>query len=71
MYNVVSNLNVRDFITALEHVTDTTVSSGMTWLLVSDVASEYEAKANLNNLWDRYRQFQRVARQWALLKRIR
>ncbi|KAJ7836106.1 hypothetical protein B0H14DRAFT_3705441 [Mycena olivaceomarginata] len=32
MYNVVGNLNVRDFITALERVTDTTASSGMTWL---------------------------------------
>jgi hypothetical protein len=35
MYNVVGNLNVRDFITALQRVTDTTASSGMTWLPVS------------------------------------
>jgi hypothetical protein len=46
MYNVVGNLNVWDFITALERVTDTTASNRMTWLPVSDVASEYEAKAN-------------------------
>ncbi|KAJ7832602.1 hypothetical protein B0H13DRAFT_1914961 [Mycena leptocephala] len=32
LYNIVGNLNVRDFITALERVTDTTVTSGMTWL---------------------------------------
>ncbi|KAJ7173282.1 hypothetical protein C8R46DRAFT_1031642 [Mycena filopes] len=32
MYNVVGNMNVRDFITALERFTDTTASSGMTWL---------------------------------------
>ncbi|KAJ7882725.1 hypothetical protein B0H13DRAFT_1890747 [Mycena leptocephala] len=46
MYNVVGNLNVRDFIAALQRVTDTTVSSGMTWLP------------------ERYKQFQRMARQW-------
>ncbi|KAJ7876671.1 hypothetical protein B0H14DRAFT_2501281 [Mycena olivaceomarginata] len=55
MYNVVGNLNVRDFITALERVTDSSASSGLTWLPVSD----------------RYRQFQRMARQWAALKRLR
>ncbi|KAJ7799003.1 hypothetical protein B0H13DRAFT_2503961 [Mycena leptocephala] len=32
MYNIVRNMNVRDFITALQRVTDTTASSGMTWL---------------------------------------
>lgn len=35
MYNVVDNLNIRDFITALQRVMDTTASSGMTWLPVS------------------------------------
>ncbi|KAJ7919700.1 hypothetical protein B0H13DRAFT_2428738 [Mycena leptocephala] len=53
MYNVVGNMNVRDFITALQRVTDTTASSGMTWLP------------------ERYKQFQRMARQWAFLKRLR
>ncbi|KAJ6503118.1 hypothetical protein DFH09DRAFT_1252002 [Mycena vulgaris] len=52
LYNVVGNLNVRDFITALERATDSTASSGMTWLP------------------DRYKQFQRMARQWAFLKRL-
>ncbi|KAJ7112012.1 hypothetical protein C8R43DRAFT_1138947 [Mycena crocata] len=52
LYSVVGNMNVRDFITALERVTDTTASSGMTWLP------------------DRYKQFQRMARQWAFLKRL-
>ncbi|KAJ7076255.1 hypothetical protein B0H15DRAFT_790828 [Mycena belliarum] len=32
LYNVVGNMNVRDFMTALERMTDTTASSGMTWL---------------------------------------
>jgi hypothetical protein len=34
LYNVVGNLNVKDFITSLERVTDTTATSGMTWLPV-------------------------------------
>ncbi|KAJ7854120.1 hypothetical protein B0H13DRAFT_1903764 [Mycena leptocephala] len=46
------NLNVRDFIAALQRVTDTTVSSRMTWLP------------------ERYKQFQRMARQWSFLKRV-
>ncbi|KAJ7138908.1 hypothetical protein C8R46DRAFT_1234147 [Mycena filopes] len=53
MFNVVGNLNVRDFITALERVTDTTSCTGMTWLP------------------NRYKQFQRMARQWAFVKRLR
>ncbi|KAJ7126214.1 hypothetical protein C8R44DRAFT_618370 [Mycena epipterygia] len=53
MYNVVGNLNVRDFITALERITDTTAETGLTWLP------------------DRYKQFQRMARQWAFLKRLK
>ncbi|KAK6992838.1 CxC2 domain-containing protein [Favolaschia claudopus] len=32
LYNVVGNLNVRDFVTSVERVTDPTASSGMTWL---------------------------------------
>ncbi|KAJ7901027.1 hypothetical protein B0H14DRAFT_3422936 [Mycena olivaceomarginata] len=32
LYNVVGNLNVRDFVTAMERTTDTTACSGMTWL---------------------------------------
>ncbi|KAJ6544608.1 hypothetical protein DFH09DRAFT_928307 [Mycena vulgaris] len=52
LYNVVGNMNVRDFITALERVTNTTASSDMTWLP------------------DRYKQFQRMARQWAFLMRL-
>ncbi|KAK7022477.1 CxC2 domain-containing protein [Favolaschia claudopus] len=32
LYNVVGNLNVRDFVTTVERATDTTASSGMTWL---------------------------------------
>ncbi|KAJ7657038.1 hypothetical protein B0H17DRAFT_955804 [Mycena rosella] len=52
LYNVVGNMNVRDFITALERVTVTTTASGMTWLP------------------DRYKQFQRMARQWAFLWRL-
>ncbi|KAJ7088008.1 hypothetical protein B0H15DRAFT_949821 [Mycena belliarum] len=53
LYNTVGNMNVRDFITALERFTDTTASSGMSWLP------------------DRYKQFGRMARQWAFLKRLR
>ncbi|KAJ7152741.1 hypothetical protein C8R43DRAFT_1127191 [Mycena crocata] len=52
LYNVVGNMNVRDFITALERMTDTTALTGMSWLP------------------DRYKQFQRMARQWAFLKRL-
>ncbi|KAJ7616251.1 hypothetical protein B0H17DRAFT_1115382 [Mycena rosella] len=52
LYNVAGNMNVRDFVTALERVTDTTTASGMTWLL------------------DWYKQFQRMARQWAFLWRL-
>ncbi|KAJ7652310.1 hypothetical protein B0H17DRAFT_1214975 [Mycena rosella] len=48
----VGNMNVRDFITALDRVTDTTAASGMSWLP------------------ERYKQFQRMARQWAFLWRL-
>ncbi|KAJ7139369.1 hypothetical protein C8R44DRAFT_604986 [Mycena epipterygia] len=53
LYNVVGNLNVRDFITSLERVTNSTASTGMTWLP------------------DRYKQFQRMARQWSFLMRLK
>ncbi|KAJ7834491.1 hypothetical protein B0H13DRAFT_2426871 [Mycena leptocephala] len=52
LYNVLGNLNVKDFITSLERATDTTARTGMTWLP------------------DRYKQLQRMARQWAFLKRL-
>ncbi|KAK6985142.1 CxC2 domain-containing protein [Favolaschia claudopus] len=32
LYSVVGNLNVRDFMTSIERVTDTSATSGMTWL---------------------------------------
>lgn len=35
MYSVVGNMNVKDFMTSLERVTNTTASSGMTWVPVS------------------------------------
>ncbi|KAJ7848248.1 hypothetical protein B0H14DRAFT_2356848 [Mycena olivaceomarginata] len=41
MYNIVGNLNVRDYITALEHFTDSTASSGMTW-------QAHRGKQNIN-----------------------
>ncbi|KAJ6465540.1 hypothetical protein C8R47DRAFT_1235772 [Mycena vitilis] len=53
MYNVVGNMNARDFVTSLERVTDTTAASGMTWVP------------------ERYKQFGRMARQWAFVKRAR
>jgi hypothetical protein len=34
LYNVVGNMNVRDFMTSLERVTDPSAALGMTWLLV-------------------------------------
>ncbi|KAJ7457546.1 hypothetical protein B0H11DRAFT_1738205 [Mycena galericulata] len=52
LFSVVGNMNVKDFITSLERVTDASASSGMTWLP------------------DRYKQFQRMARQWSFLKRL-
>ncbi|KAJ7154951.1 hypothetical protein C8R43DRAFT_884998 [Mycena crocata] len=53
LYNVVGNLNVRDYITVLEEMTDASAKTGMTWLP------------------DRYKQFQRMARQWAFLMRLK
>ncbi|KAK7045173.1 CxC2 domain-containing protein [Favolaschia claudopus] len=53
LYNVVGNFNVRDFMTSVERVTDTSSSSGMTWLP------------------DRYKQFNRVSRQWSFLMRLK
>jgi hypothetical protein len=41
MYNVVGNLNVRDYITALERFTDSTASSGMTWQPVRHLSRRY------------------------------
>jgi hypothetical protein len=35
LYNVVGNLNVHDFVMAIEQTTDMTVCSGVTWLPVS------------------------------------
>ncbi|KAJ7117336.1 hypothetical protein C8R43DRAFT_902104 [Mycena crocata] len=55
LYNVVGNMNVRDYITALEEMTDASAKSGMTWLPVSI---------------ERYKQFQRMARQWSFLMRM-
>ncbi|KAJ7116241.1 hypothetical protein C8R43DRAFT_1137919 [Mycena crocata] len=53
LMNVVGNVNANDFITALERLSDATVSSG------------------LNPVPDRYKQFIRMARQWAFLQRAR
>ncbi|KAJ7801671.1 hypothetical protein B0H14DRAFT_3489329 [Mycena olivaceomarginata] len=53
LYNVLGNMNVRDFITSLERMTDASAALGMTWLP------------------DRYKQFQRMARQWAFLMRLK
>ncbi|KAJ7105451.1 hypothetical protein C8R43DRAFT_1140778 [Mycena crocata] len=53
LYNVVGNMNVNDFIHAMERVTDATATTGMSWLP------------------DRYRQFQRMARQWAFILRVK
>ncbi|KAJ7716561.1 hypothetical protein B0H16DRAFT_1741222 [Mycena metata] len=52
LYNVVGNMNVHDFVRAMERGTDVTASTGMTWLP------------------DRYKPFQRMARQWAFLSRL-
>ncbi|KAK7053548.1 CxC2 domain-containing protein [Favolaschia claudopus] len=32
LYNVVGNMNIRDYVTSIERVTDPTATSGMTWL---------------------------------------
>ncbi|KAJ7675296.1 hypothetical protein B0H17DRAFT_1207804 [Mycena rosella] len=53
LYNVTGNMNVHDFIRAMERATDATAWTGMKWLP------------------NRYKQFQRMARQWAFLKRIK
>jgi hypothetical protein len=42
LYNVLGNMNVRDYITSLERMTDPSATSGMTWLPVryrSDILS--------------------------------
>ncbi|KAJ7301784.1 hypothetical protein DFH08DRAFT_723840 [Mycena albidolilacea] len=53
LYNVVGNMNVRDFVTAMERMTNTTAFSG------------------LGSVPDRNRPFQRMARQWAFLMRLK
>ncbi|KAF7317544.1 CxC2 domain-containing protein [Mycena kentingensis (nom. inval.)] len=53
LYNVLGNLNVTDFIAALERMTNTMAVSGLT------------------SVPDRGRQFQRMARQWAFLTRLK
>ncbi|KAF7335584.1 CxC2 domain-containing protein [Mycena venus] len=53
LYNVVGNMNVRDFVTAMERMTNTTAFSG------------------LGSVPDRVRPFQRMARQWAFLMRLK
>ncbi|KAJ7701277.1 hypothetical protein B0H14DRAFT_2417051, partial [Mycena olivaceomarginata] len=53
LYNVLGNMNVRDFITSLERMTDASTASGMTWLP------------------DRYKQFQRMARQWVFCMHLK
>ncbi|KAJ7747895.1 hypothetical protein DFH07DRAFT_962312 [Mycena maculata] len=53
LYNVVGNMNVHDFVRAMEQMTDGTATTGMKWLP------------------DRYKQLQRMTRQWAFLKRIK
>ncbi|KAJ7771164.1 hypothetical protein B0H14DRAFT_3509188 [Mycena olivaceomarginata] len=51
--NVVGNMNVHDFITAIERQTDATASTGMDWIP------------------HRYKEFMRMSRQWAHLKRAK
>ncbi|KAJ7082827.1 hypothetical protein C8R43DRAFT_886408 [Mycena crocata] len=53
LFNVAGNMNVRDYITALEEMTDAGAKAGLTWLP------------------DRYKQFQRMARQWSFLMRLK
>ncbi|KAJ7456326.1 hypothetical protein B0H11DRAFT_1739440 [Mycena galericulata] len=55
MQNVVCNMNAHDFITAIERQTDTTSSAGLDWLPV----------------FHRYKEFMRMSRQWAFLKRAK
>ncbi|KAF7372731.1 CxC2 domain-containing protein [Mycena sanguinolenta] len=53
LQNVVGNINVHDFITAMERQTSATVSTGMDWVP------------------HRYKEFMRMSRQWAFLKRAK
>ncbi|KAJ7041928.1 hypothetical protein C8F04DRAFT_946399 [Mycena alexandri] len=55
LLNVVGNVNSRDFITALERLTDATVKTGLKWLPVGD----------------RYKAFLLMSRQYAFLQRAR
>ncbi|KAJ7480228.1 hypothetical protein B0H11DRAFT_1724998 [Mycena galericulata] len=70
LYQVVGNLNVNDFIHALEHATDPTASTGMKWLPVRFNLLLTVGKCS-SKLQDRYKQFQCMARQWAFLKRVK
>jgi hypothetical protein len=64
LYNVLRNMNVRDYITSLERMTDPSAKSGMTWLPnQSDILW-----VKLTYTQEQYKQFQRMARQWAFLK---
>ncbi|KAJ7859224.1 hypothetical protein B0H14DRAFT_3631010 [Mycena olivaceomarginata] len=51
LQNVVGNMNVNDFIAAIERQTNATISVGMEWLP------------------HQYKEFMRMSRQWAFLKR--
>ncbi|KAF7342705.1 CxC2 domain-containing protein [Mycena sanguinolenta] len=53
LQNVVGNINVHDFVTAMERQTNATVSTGMDWVP------------------HRYKEFMRMSRQWAFLKRAK
>ncbi|KAJ7813724.1 hypothetical protein B0H14DRAFT_3477608 [Mycena olivaceomarginata] len=83
LYSVIGNMNVRDFVTSMERMTDTTACSGLTWL-----PDRYKQFQRMARQWaflkqlkrsgrghdpagDRYKQFQRMARQWAFLKRLK
>ncbi|KAK7043451.1 CxC2 domain-containing protein, partial [Favolaschia claudopus] len=57
LYSVVGNLNVRDFMTSVERMTDTTATSGMTWL-----PDRYKQFSRVSRQWSFLSRLKRAGR---------
>ncbi|KAK7028695.1 CxC2 domain-containing protein [Favolaschia claudopus] len=57
LYSVVGNMNVRDFMTSVERMTDTTATSGMTWL-----PDRYKQFSRVSRQWSFLSRLKRAGR---------
>jgi hypothetical protein len=69
LQNVVGNMNAHDFVTAIERQTNAASCTGIDWVPVC--AFFITCDLLLTPAQHRYKEFIRMSRQWAFLKRIK